>query len=140
MIDYRREPSPPALDLDQVVTLYKESTLGQRRPVDDRARMAKMLEHANLVFTAWDDERLVGIARSLSDFSFCTYCSDLAVHIDYQRQGIGKQLLRLTQEAGQPATLLLFAAPAAVDYYPHIGFEPGSGWILAANRRIVSPT
>jgi GNAT superfamily N-acetyltransferase len=147
MITYRREqpfsatgPSPGSLDLDQAIELYRASTLGLRRPVDDRVRMAKMLEHGNLTFTAWDGERLVGIARSLSDFSFCTYCSDLAVHLDYQRQGVGKELLRLTQEAGLPGTLYLFAAPAAVDYYPHIGFEAGSGWILTSNRRIVSST
>jgi GNAT superfamily N-acetyltransferase len=124
------------LDLSQVIELYRASTLGARRPVDEPGRMACMLERANLVISAWDGATLVGIARSLSDFSYCTYCSDLAVHVDYQRQGIGKELLRRTQAAGQPAALLLFAAPAAVDYYPHIGFEAGSGWILPSNRRI----
>jgi len=89
-----------------------------------------MLERANLVVTAWDAAHLVGIARSLSDFAYCTYLSDLAVHVDYQRSGIGKELIHQTQAAGQPATVLLFAAPAAVGYYPHIGFTSGSGWLL----------
>jgi hypothetical protein len=69
------------LDLDQVIKLYRASTLGERRPVDDRGRMAAMLRHANLVVTAWDGDLLVGIARSLSDFAFCTYLSDLAVRL-----------------------------------------------------------
>jgi GNAT superfamily N-acetyltransferase len=126
-IEYRRGNQ---LDLDRVIELYRASTLGARRPVDDRQRMQQMLELANLVITAWDGSKLVGIARSLSDFAFCTYLSDLAVHLDYQRQGIGKELIRKTHEAGGFAHLYLFAAPAAVDYYPRIGMEAGSGWML----------
>lgn len=126
-IEYRRGN---ALDLAQVIELYRRSTLGERRPVDEPARMQQMLELANLVLTAWHGSRLVGIARSLSDFSFCTYLSDLAVDVDYQRAGIGKELIRRTQEAGGLATVYLFAAPKAVDYYGHVGMRAGSGWLL----------
>lgn len=126
-IEYRRGN---ALDLGQVIELYRRSTLGERRPVDEPARMQQMLELANLVLSAWHGSRLVGIARSLSDFTFCTYLSDLAVDIDYQRHGIGKELLRRTQEAGGSATVYLFAAPKAVDYYRHVGMQAGSGWLL----------
>ena len=118
------------LDLAQVIELYRASTLGARRPVDDTERMQHMLERANLVITAWAGPTMVGIARSLSDFAFCTYLSDLAVRLEYQRSGIGKELMRRTQELGGKATLYLFAAPAAVDYYPHVGMEAGSGWML----------
>ena len=118
------------LDLAQVIELYRASTLGARRPVDESERMKQMLERANLVVTAWDGPKLVGIARSLSDFTFCTYLSDLAVRLEYQRSGIGKELMRRTQELGGQATLYLFAAPAAVDYYPRVGMEAGSGWLL----------
>ena len=124
------------LDLDQVIELYNASTLGERRPVDDRQVMSDMLRHANLVVTAWDGSRMVGIARSLSDFAFCTYLSDLAVHVDYQRQGIGKELMRRTQAEGGRATVFLFAAPAAVAYYPHVGFSEGSGWVLTELDRV----
>lgn len=133
MITYRAGND---LELDAVIELYRDSTLGERRPVDDRERMAAMLAHANLVITAWDGERLVGIARSLSDFAFCTYLSDLAVRLSYQRCGIGKELMRRTQAAGGRATVFLFAAPKAVDYYPHVGFAPGSGWMLPAGKPI----
>jgi ribosomal protein S18 acetylase RimI-like enzyme len=111
------------LHLDDVIDLYVASTLGERRPVDDRDRMGAMLMNANLVVTAWEGELLVGISRALTDFAFATYLSDLAVRVSHQRLGIGKELIRLTQREGGPSTrLILLAAPKAVDYYPHIGF------------------
>jgi GNAT superfamily N-acetyltransferase len=129
MIDYRIGNNP---DLDMVIDLYRTSTLGERRPVDDRERMATMLRNANLVVTAWDTNLLVGIARSLTDFSYATYLSDLAVRLSHKRLGIGKELIRRTQQAGGPhARLVLLAAPAAVDYYPHVGFtQHSSAWTL----------
>lgn len=124
------------LDLDAVIELYRVSTLGKRRPVDDRERMRAMLANANLVISAWSGPLLVGVARSLTDFAFCTYLSDMAVHIDWQRLGIGKELMRRTQQAGGRATVFLFAAPAAVDYYPHVGFTAGSGWVLKEDQTV----
>lgn len=119
------------LDLDAVIELYRASTLGERRPVDDRARMAAMLANANLMVSAWDDHQLVGLARSLSDFSYCTYLSDLAVRLSHQRRGIGRELIRRTQQAGGRAQIILLAAPRAVDYYPHVGFtHHPRAWML----------
>ena len=119
------------LNLDAVIELYSASTLGERRPVDDRERMALMLRNANLVVTAWDGELLVGLARSVSDFSYCTYLSDLAVRLSHQRQGIGRELIRRTQEHGGQAAVILLSAPKAVDYYPRIGFthHPQAWWL-----------
>jgi predicted N-acetyltransferase YhbS len=124
------------LDLDQVIDLYRASTLGERRPVDSRVRMAAMLENANLVVTAWDGELMVGIARSLSDFAYVTYLSDLAVRVSHQRMGIGKELIRATRrESGPDAYLVLLAAPKAVDYYPHLGFtRHESAWLLRGGQ------
>jgi GNAT superfamily N-acetyltransferase len=118
------------LDLDEVIDVYRRSTLAERRPVEDRERMAQMLRGANLVVTAWHAGRLVGIARSLSDFAYATYLADLAVDTDYQRGGIGRELIQRTRRAGGRANVFLFAAPKAAQYYPHIGFSAGSGWIL----------
>jgi predicted N-acetyltransferase YhbS len=124
------------LDLDVVMDVYRTSTLGNRRPIDDPIRMAQMLRGANLVITAWDDAKMVGIARSLTDHTYCTYLADLAVRADYQRQGIGKELMRRTQAAAAPATIYLFAAPDAVPYYPHTGFTAGDGFILKFTDQI----
>ncbi len=129
MITYRTGND---LDLDPVIELYRASTLGERRPVDDRDRMGTMLRNANLVVSAWEGELLVGIARSVSDFSYCTYLSDLAVRLSHQRQGIGRELIRRTSELGGRAQVILLAAPKAVDYYPRIGFtRHPQAWMLA---------
>ncbi len=134
MITYRTGND---LSLDQVIELYRASTLGERRPVDERERMAAMLRNANLVITAWDGELLVGVARSITDFAYATYLSDLAVRVSYQRHGLGKELMRRTQAAAPQATVILLSAPKAVDYYPHVGFtQHPSAWVLKPGEKI----
>jgi predicted N-acetyltransferase YhbS len=96
--------------------------------------MRQMLERGNLVVTAWDGEQLIGVARSLSDFCYATYLSDLAVRLAYQGRGVGRELIRRTQAEGGRATIFLFAAPKAADYYPRVGFDAGSGWILRSGE------
>ena len=127
------------LDLDAVIDLYRASTLGERRPVDDRERMARMIAEANLILTAWEGDLLVGISRSFSDFSFVTYLADLAVRKSHQRRGIGKELIRRTQSAAGPnALLVLLAAPAAEQYYPHIGFtHHPQAWTLKPGEIVI---
>jgi GNAT superfamily N-acetyltransferase len=136
VIRYRTDHRPA---LDEARALYRESTLGERRPIDDDTRFAAMLANANLTVTAWDGERLVGISRALSDFVWSTYLADLAVRASHQRKGIGKELIRLTQAAAPQAKLILLAAPAAERYYPHIGFSHmPQAWWLRADERVTS--
>ena len=121
-----------SLDLNQVIELYKESTLGERRPIDDREIVSDMIHHANLIVTAWDVDLLVGISRTLTDFTYVGYLSDLAVRQSHQRMGIGIELIQKTREKmGPRSKLILLAAPKAVNYYPKIGFKRhDSAWIL----------
>lgn len=135
MITYRHGKT---LEVDAIIELYRASTLGARRPVDDRERMSAMLRNATLIVTAWDGGTVVGIARALSDFAYCTYLADLAVRLSHQRQGIGRELIRQVQQAGGAQTnLFLFAAPGAVEYYGHVGFaQHPSGWMLAAGATV----
>jgi GNAT superfamily N-acetyltransferase len=134
MIDYR---TGNQIDLDQVIDLYVASTLGERRPVGDRERMRAMLANGNLVITAWEGDLLVGISRSLTDWAYATYLSDLAVRASHQRRGIGKELMRRTQSAAPNAMVILLAAPKAVDYYPHTGFtRHESAWILRPDEAV----
>ena len=124
------------LSADQFTDLLNRCSLGARRPVDDPQCMQGMVENTNLLVTAWDSDLLVGVSRSVTDFHFACYLSDLAVDDAYQKQGIGKRLIDLTHEQlGPKCFLMLLSAPAANDYYPHIGFvhnprcwvlEPGS--------------
>lgn len=129
------------LDLDEVIELYRASTLGARRPVDERDRMAAMLANANLVVTAWDGDLLAGIARILTDFVYATYLSDLAVRVSHQHQGIGVELMRRTQAEAPKAMVVLLAAPAAVNYYPHVGFtHHASAWLLPEGHALRTGT
>lgn len=136
-ITYRRGND---LDLDEVLDLYRSCSLGARRPIDDRSILADMIRHANLVVTAWDGDLLVGISRSMTDFSYVAYLADLAVRESHQRLGIGVELIRRTQEAmGPRSSIVLLAAPAAVEYYPKIGFtRHESAWILKAGEPLSS--
>ena len=105
---------------------------GERRPIDDREVFGQMLAYANLVVTAWDGALLVGIARTLTDFGYVAYLADLAVRVSHQRSGIGVELMRRTRAAlGPKAMVVLLAAPAAVDYYPRVGFtHHPQAWVL----------
>ncbi|MFF1481953.1 GNAT family N-acetyltransferase [Streptomyces sp. NPDC058301] len=119
------------LDLEEVLEVYRSSGLGERRPIEDVTRFAAMVRNANLVVVARAEGRLIGIARSISDFSYATYLSDIAVSGDHQRAGIGRALIDATQKEAPQAKVILLSAPAAVEYYPHIGFtQHNSAWVL----------
>jgi GNAT superfamily N-acetyltransferase len=118
-ISYKTDVIP---EKELVVDLYKSS--GLNRPVDDKERIGRMYANSNLVITAWDGEMLVGVARSLTDFCYCCYLSDLAVRKEYQKLGIGKRLIQRTKEQiGDQTMLLLLSAPTAMEYYPEVGFQ-----------------
>ena len=121
MITYRDKAQISAA---QAIDLYIRSSLGERRPIDNLQTFESMLKHANLTITAWDSDQLIGISRSLTDFSYVAYLADLAVDQKYQRQGIGKKLVDETKiRLGPDCMIVLLAAPKANDYYQHIGFE-----------------
>ena len=120
MITYQLEND---LSAEDFIDVLHASTLGERRPVDDIDRIKTMLANANLIITARDNGKVVGVSRALTDFAFCTYLSDLAVDVSYQRSGIGKELIRQTKLAAPQAKLFLLSAPAAVNYYPRIGMK-----------------
>lgn len=82
-----------------------------------------MIRNSNLIITARENGLLIGVARSLTDFAFCTYMSDLAVDVKFQKSGIGKELIRRTKAETPEAKLILLAAPAAREYYPKIGMS-----------------
>lgn len=111
------------LDPVEFKDILIRSKLAERRPVDDFDRIKKMCDNANLIVTARKDGKLIGVARSITDFAYCTYLSDLAVDIDYQNQGIGKKLIKETKKVAPEAKIILLSAPAAINYYPKIGMK-----------------
>lgn len=127
----------PDLGAEEFVDVLVRSTLSERRPIADRDRIARMLSNASLVVTARADEGLlVGVSRAITDYSYCTYLSDLAVDVAYQGRGIGRELIRRTHEAaGMETSLVLLSAPKAETYYPHVGMlQHKSCWVTARQR------
>ena len=131
MIDYRRDVP---LRTEDIVRVFQAS--GIRRPIDDAARIGRMFAQSNLVLSAWEGERLVGVCRALTDFSYCCYLSDLAVDQAFQRRGIGSGLVeRLRAALGDEVSIVLLSAPAAMGYYPGLGFAPaGNAFVLKRAR------
>jgi ribosomal protein S18 acetylase RimI-like enzyme len=127
-----RHESGADLDLHDVLEVYRSSGLGERRPIADTERMAAMVRNANLILTCRIDGELVGIARSISDFSYVTFLSDIAVSRAHQRSGIGRALIEATQKEAPQAKIVLLSAPAATGFYPRIGFNRhDSAWVLS---------
>jgi N-acetylglutamate synthase-like GNAT family acetyltransferase len=117
-ITYKTNSIPTA---EQIIELYDDA--GLPRPTHDKERIAKMYEHSNLVVTAWDGELLIGVSRCITDWVWSCYLADLAIRKEYQKGGIGKRLIDLTKETvGEQSMVLLLSVPAAMDYYPKVGF------------------
>jgi N-acetylglutamate synthase-like GNAT family acetyltransferase len=117
-ITYRTDIIPTP---EQVIELYENS--GLSRPTHDKERIRKMVENANLIVTAWDNEVLVGVARSITDWAWSCYLADLAIRHEYKKSGIGKKLIDLTKEkVGEQSMVLLLSVPTAMEYYPKVGF------------------
>lgn len=131
MIDVRRDVP---LRTEDVIRVFDDS--GLIRPTDDPDRITRMFAASNLVVSAWDGGVLVGVARALTDFSYCCYLSDLAVAKSHQRQGVGKRLVDEVRHAiGEESTLILVAAPGAIAYYPKLGFAKSErAYVLQRTR------
>jgi ribosomal protein S18 acetylase RimI-like enzyme len=126
-IKFRSEVVPAT---ESIIDLYNSS--GIKRPTANHERISKMYANSNLVVTAWDKSKLVGISRSLTDFCYCCYLSDLAVREEYKHRGIGKKMIEITKRIiGEQSMLLLLAAPSAMEYYPKVGLEKvDNGFII----------
>lgn len=132
----------PHLSVEEFVDVLVRSTLSERRPIHDRNTIQEMLTNASVIVTARSGSLLVGVARSISDFSYCTYLSDLAVDVAFQNRGIGRKLITKSHEhAGRHTMLILLSAPNATTYYPHIGMrQHDSCWITDREPRPISIT
>ncbi|QUD88673.1 GNAT family N-acetyltransferase [Phenylobacterium montanum] len=123
-VAYAREQDLSVAEFSQVLA---ESGLGATRPLDDAVRIGRMLAHANLIMTARRrrDRRLLGVARCVTDFSWCAYVSELAVGAEAQGLGVGRGLLAAVQaELGPEVSVILLSMPDAVGFYERIGMEP----------------
>lgn len=126
MISYVTGEAP---DASQVAALYAAALL--RRPIHDLPRLTRMIASSNVRVCARDGQRLVGFLRGLTDGAYDGFVADLAVHPDYQKQGIGVELLRLATSPHPDVQWVLLASPLARDYYAHVGWKKvETGWLL----------
>lgn len=131
MITYSDQKEVQAEDVAEV---FRKS--GIKRPYDDLDRIQRMIDHSDVIITAWDGDRMAGIARAITDYSYCCYLSDLAVDREYQKMGIGKELVnRLQDIVGEECSIILISAPTAVDYYPRIGFSKNDKAFSIARKK-----
>ena len=109
------------LNLEDIILVFEKSSIN--RPIGNKNRIKSMFDNSNLIISAWDQDKLVGLCRALTDFSYCCYLSDLAVDMDYQRQGIGKTMIDLVKkEISDEVALILLSAPSSMSFYPKVGF------------------
>jgi predicted N-acetyltransferase YhbS len=129
----------PKLTTDEFIDILNRSTLGKRRPIDDKECIDGMLKNADIIVVAIDNKKIVGVARSVTDYNYCCYLSDLAVDQKYQKHGIGKKLINITQEQlNKKCKIILLSAPDATEYYPKIGFtQHTSAWTLARDKKLI---
>ena len=122
------------LDPVEVARVFDAS--GLTRPTADLDRIKRMFEAPSLVISAWEGDRLVGVSRALTDYSYCCYLSDLAVVKAVQGRGVGKELIRRTQALiGDEVSLILLAAPDAMSYYPSVGFQRAENAFVIRRKR-----
>src|SRR5262245_40845025 len=128
---YAREQD---LDVAEFRRVLHESGLGASRPLDDEPRLRAMLANAALIVTARRQQPgrpLVGVARGVTDSSWCCYLSELAVAASAQNLGIGKGLLDEARRLlGPQVSLILASVPDAVGFYERIGMPrmPDAFW------------
>ena len=112
----------PGLAAGEMIDLLGRSGLAAHRPVDESERIGRMLAAAGLVVTARAGDLLVGVARSLSDFAYVCYLSELAVDAEWRGRGVGRALIRHTRgAAGGECKLVLLAAPGADGFCERAG-------------------
>lgn len=129
----------PTLSTKEFINILNRSTLDERRPVNDLECIESMIKNADIIVTAVIEDKIVGVARAVTDFSYCCYLSDLAVDADFQHHGIGKMLIRkMREQLGSKCKMILLSAPSAVEYYPKIGFmQHASAWVLDSSKEVL---
>ena len=129
----------PKLTTDEFIDILNRSTLGERRPIDDKECIDGMIKNADIIVVAIDSDKIVGVAKAVTDYNYCCYLSDLAVEQKYQKNGIGKQLIsKIQEQLNDKCKIILLSAPDATEYYPKIGFiKHTSAWTLARDKKLI---
>lgn len=108
------------IDLVKIINLYKANKWSS---ADKPNELYKALTNSHSLFSAWDNEKLVGIGNAISDGFLVVYYPHLLVHPDYQGKGIGQLIVAKMQEKyGSFHMQMLTADGRAIDFYKKVGF------------------
>ena len=131
---------PGALDLrdtldgltpGRIATLYRRAPL--LRKTDNPDALRRSFENSSLVLSLWEGDRLVGLARVLTDGVQMSYLCDLAVEPDLQGAGVGKRLIDEILERCRGTELVLRDSNISSGFYERLGFDPvENGWVRKA--------
>ena len=119
------------LSPSRIATLYRRAPL--LRSTDNPDRLWRSFEASSLVLTLWEADRLVGLARVLTDGVQTAYLCDLAVEPDVQGAGVGKRLIDEILERCRGTELVLRDSNLSTGFYERLGFEPvDNAWVRKA--------
>lgn len=116
------------LNTEEYIDFLKRTDLGSQYPKERFTdRIPRLLENASISLTARNDEnRIVGVLLGLTDFAYWLYITDLGVDRDYERQGIGRRLMKQAHEmAGgeKDIAVYLIANEQAIPFYEKLGMK-----------------
>ena len=121
MIEYREE----RLSAESYIEFLTRTDLGSQYPAERfEERINKLVKNVSISIVARDADKIVGVLFGLTDFAYWLYVTDLGVDREYQKQGIGKHLMKLAHEiAGgeKDIVVYLIANDKAVPFYEKLG-------------------
>lgn len=80
-------------------------------------------ENSAVVCIAYDDDKIIGTARALSDGVCNAYIVDVWTYTPYRKQGIAREMMRLVTEQLEGQHVYLFTDDS-VAFYEKLGFQP----------------
>ena len=122
---------PDGVDWTEAAGIFERAPLGTREP----ERLRRTFEHSDLTCFAWDGDRLVGLARALSDGVVQSVIYDLCLLPEYQGQHLGTRMLEAMLERLGTDNVVLWAVPGKEAFYARFGFRP----MLTAMARMENP-
>jgi N-acetylglutamate synthase-like GNAT family acetyltransferase len=125
------------IDAAQLVALYRQAPWANTRNIEDAH---EMLSHTDVVITAWNENRLVGLGRVLTDYVYRASIWDVIVDTTYQGQDIGTEIIqRILQHPDLKRVELFWLCTRSPDFYEKLGFsskeQTGMVWVRSKHAR-----
>ena len=116
-----------SLSAEKVEELY--SDVDWTSYTQDMPKLMRGIDNSLDVISAWDEEKLVGLIRTIGDKETIIYIQDILVLKDYKRQGIGRQLMKQILEKYQDVRQIVLLTDSELEqkcFYESIGLKDSS--------------